>query len=386
MSAIDRAASATFDVAALRAAEFPVARRVAYLNHASDSPMPARTAAAMAERVAVLQDPARETGQREEHAAAARARLGRLLNAPPAQIGFLTNVAEAMSTVAMGMDWRPGDEVVLVEREFASLVYPWRNLERFGVRPVFVPKSGGGTDLDRVAAALSPRTRAVAISDVEYLTGFRNDLVGLGRLCRERGVLFAVDASQSLGAVPVDAAAWGADVVAAVGYKWLAAMHGIAVLYVAEAAMARIRPVAPGRLSVAGGWQSRDYALDWHPDARRYQGGAPNWLGIVALAASLGLLEEIGADAAMAHARSVLDYLLAGLQRLPVEIASDLRPTHRSQIVAFTTGSEAGDAALVDRLTAAGVAVSLRPFGVRLSVHYWNTAADADRLLDVVAG
>jgi selenocysteine lyase/cysteine desulfurase len=109
-------------------------------------------------------------------------------------------------------------------------------------------------------------------------------------------------------------------------------------------------------------------------------------MGIVALAESLGLLEELGVDAAMAHARSVLDHLLDGLQRLPVTITSDLRPAHRSQIVAFTTGEEAGDAALVRRLEEANVTVGLRPFGVRLSVHFWNTAADADRLLDVVAG
>lgn len=185
-------------------------------------------------------------------------------------------------------------------------------------------------------------------------------------------MLSAVDAGQVLGAY----------IVAAVGDKWPAPMHGIAAPSVAEGAMARIGPVGPGRLGVAGGWRSRDDALDGHPDARRYRGSAPNRAGIVALAESLGPREEIGVSATMARSRAVLD----GLRRLPVEITSDLRVGHRSQTVAFTTDSEAADAAPVRRLETADVAVGQRPFSVRLAVHLRNTAADADRLLDVVAG
>lgn len=374
------------DLAALRATEFPIAARRIYLNHASDSPMPARTARAMAARVAVLQDPALEVGQRETFARLARERLGRLLNASPSQIAFLTNVADATATVANGMTWRAGDEIVLVAQEFASFVYPWRNLERLGVRTILVPKDGAATDLDRIEAALTPHTRAVAISHVEYQSGFRNDLVALGRLCRDRGLLFVVDASQSLGSIPVDAAAWQADVVVAVGYKWLMAMHGIAVLLVSEAAMDRIRPVAPGRLSVTGGWQSQDYTLDWYPDARRYQSGAPNWLGIVALAESLGLLEEIGFEESTHQAGTVIDRLVAGLQQQGVTLTSDLRPAHRSLIVSFTTGGTGRDAALASRLAAAGVVLSQRAFGLRLSAHFWNTDEEVDRVLDILDG
>src|SRR5688500_13341515 len=112
----------------LRPVEFPLTERWAYLDHATVSPMPARTAVVMAERVAALQDPSRETGQREAFAEEARRRLGRLMNVPAGQVALLTNLAEAMAIVANGLPWTAGDEVVIPEQEFSSLVYPWLNL------------------------------------------------------------------------------------------------------------------------------------------------------------------------------------------------------------------------------------------------------------------
>jgi cysteine desulfurase/selenocysteine lyase len=368
----------------VRASEFPLTERWAYLDHATVSPMPARTAAVLRERIATLQDPSRETGQREAYAATARERLGRLMNVPPAQVALLTNLAEAMAVVANGLSWSHGDEVVIPEQEFSSFVYPWLNLERFGVRVVFVPKSGPATELDRIAAAMTPRTRVVAVSHVEFQNGFRHDMEALGRLCADRGVLLAVDVTQSLGVLPVDAQAWQADVVAAHGYKWLMAMHGIAGLYVSESAMARIRPTVPGRSSVTGGFESLDYALDWHPDARRYQSGGPNWTGAAAVATSLSLTEEIGIESGVAQAMSVADAVLAGLRELPVTITTDVRPDHRSQIVSFTTGADAADRALVAWAREAGVYLGRRGMGVRVAAHFWNSAGDAARLLETL--
>ncbi len=369
----------------LRNTEFPLTGRWAYLDHATVSPMPARTAAVMAERVAALQDPSRETGQREAFAEKARLRLGRLMNVPAAQVALLTNLAEAMAIVANGLPWSVGDEVVIPEQEFSSLVYPWLNLERHGVRVVFVPKSGPVTDLDRIAAAISPRTRVVAVSHVEFQNGFRHDMDALGGLCADKGVLLAVDVTQSLGVLPVDARAWRADVVATHGYKWLMAMHGIAGLYVSEAAMARIHPTVPGRSSVTGGFESLDFALDWYPDARRYQSGGPNWLGAAAVATSLGLTEDVGIDRASAQAIAVAEAVLDGLLSLPVTVTSDSRPKHQSQIVSFTTGSIEADKAIVAAGRDTGVYLGRRGMGVRIAAHYWNSIADAERLLEMVS-
>jgi cysteine desulfurase/selenocysteine lyase len=367
----------------LRTTEFPVSNKLAYLDHAAVSPMPVRTAELLAQRIAALQDPSLEEHHRERYFDEARERTGRLMNVPMSQIALLTNLGEAMAVVANGLDLSPRDEIILPEKEFSSLVYPWLLQERRGAKVVFVPKSGPATELERIEAAITPRTKVVAVSHVEFLNGFRHDMAALGNLCRSRKVLLAVDITQSLGVLPVDVASWGADVAAAHGYKWMMAMHGIAALYVSEEAMARIHPTIPGRSSVTGGFASLDFALDWHPDARRYQSGGPNWTGSAAVARSLSLTEEIGIDRAGVQATLVGSRVVDGLGETPVRIMSDLRPEHRSSIIAFTFGSPEQDATFVQSAKKANVYVGLRNMGVRVAAHYWNNFDDADHLLEL---
>src|SRR5262249_45626910 len=154
------------------------------------------------------------------------------------------NLAEGFSLCASGIDWRPGDNVVIPRDEFPSVVYPFMNLQRRGVELRLVEKDARGyTDLDRVAEAIDGRTRALAISHVEFMDGYRNDLATIGTLCRGHDVLSIVDATQSMGALPIDAAATGIDVLAAHGYKWLMASHGLGVIHFSDRALAEIHPV-----------------------------------------------------------------------------------------------------------------------------------------------
>ncbi len=370
-----------FDIEQLRRDEFPIVPEWVYLDHAAVSPMPNRTAAVLRQRIDTFQNPSLEDGSRERFGLLAKERVGRLMNVPATQIALQTNLGEAMAAVANGLSWKPGDQVVIPEMEFSSLVYPWMNLQSRGVDVVWASKRGPSTPLASIEAAMSERTRVVAVSHVEFLNGYRHDLVALGQLCAQRNVLLAVDATQSVGVLPVDAAAWQADVVAAHGYKWMMAMHGIAVLYVSERAMDQIAPTMPGRQSVTGGFESLDFALDWHPDARRYESGGPNWIGAAAVGSSLGIVEEIGIETAAAQAVSVASRVLDGLAELRVDVRSDLDSAHRSQIVTFTTGSPERDKAIVHELRERNVYVGKRNLGVRVACHFWNTTADANHLL-----
>lgn len=381
---LDSATHLTLDRAAVREAEFPALAPIAYLNHASDSPLPSRSARVMEERTALLTEPLRTVPAREGYLAAAQEQLGSMLRAAPSQLAFLTNVADATATIANGIDWRQGDEIVLVADELASFVYPWRNLAAWGVRCVFVPKTGVANDLARIEAAFTPRTRLLAISHVEFQSGFKNDLTAIGRLCRDRDALFVVDASQSLGVQSLDVECNNIDAAVAIGYKWLMAPHGISLLYIAERAMEQVRPTVPGRYSVEAGWKTADYPLDWFPDARRYQGGALNWIGLCALATSVRLLTEVGPEAVAAASSETAADLVGRLESLPVEITSDLWPAHRSQIVAFTFGSAAADDAFVSRAADAGVILGRRGCGVRVGTHFWTNGVDLDRLCDVI--
>ena len=371
-----------FDIEELRREEFPIVPEWAYLDHAAVSPMPNRTAIVMRHRIDTFQNPSLEDGTRERLGQLAKERSGRLMNVPATQVALQSNLGEAMAVVANGLPWERGDQVVIPEMEFSSLVYPWMNLQSRSVELVWAGKRGPSTPLDSIEAALTDRTRVVAVSHVEFLNGFRHDMAALGQLCADRNILLAVDATQSLGVLPIDAPAWQADIVAAHGYKWMMAFHGIAVLYVSERAMHRIAPTMPGRQSVIGGFESLDFALDWHPDARRFESGGPSWIGAAAIGTSLGIVEEIGIDAAAAHAVGVASHVLDGLADLPVEIMTDQELSHRSQIVAFTTGSIEHDSVLVQQLRSSKVYVGRRNLGVRVACHFWNTAEDADRLLE----
>ncbi len=372
------------DFPAIRTQEFAAAAKWTYFNHASDSPLPARAARVLRERIGLLEDPQLTVPAREGYLARAQEYLGRLIGGLPEQIAFLTNISDATSVVVNGLAWNAGDEVIVVSGEFASFVYPWKTLERLGVTVRVVQKEGVATLFDDIEAAITPRTRVLAISHVEYLSGFQNDLQALGALCRGNDVLFVVDASQSLGVIPIDAEVNGVDVLVAVGYKWLMSPHGISVLYVSPDAMEQIRPSTPGRYSVESGWQSVDYGLNWFPDARRYQGGALNWLGVCALAESTGLLDEIGIEQISTASRRICDGFLERIAGLPVRVTSDLRETHRSSILTFTFGLVDVDEDFVEFAAKAGVILGRRAFGIRFGAHFWNNEADLDRLIAVI--
>jgi selenocysteine lyase/cysteine desulfurase len=369
-------------LAALRG-EFPVAEEWAYLNHATHGPLSRRTVAAIDAVARAWTVPPTLGGGRDVAYNAARESVAALVGGTAANVAFVGNLAEAMSLCAAGIAWRPGDNVVIPRDEFPSVVYPFMNLERHGVELRLVPKGANGfTDLDRVAAAMDRRTRALVISHVEFMDGYRHDLGQIGSLCRKRGALSIVDATQSMGALPIDVAATGIDVVAAHGYKWLMCTYGLGVVHFSERALAEIHPVYVGRLSVTKGFEDLDYALDWRAGAERFQTGGFNWLSLAAFNASAELIRAAQPARTERHTLALTDRALEGAAAKGYTVTSSRDPAHRSQIVSFTTGRRDADAAIVADLARRHVAVSLRGRGIRVSPYFYNNDQDVDRLIE----
>lgn len=381
------ATAPTVDLAAVREREFPIVDEYTYLNAASQGPWPNRTARAV-ERVAALgQFPNTERALAEPAAEPlARARLARLIGAAESEIVFTGNTTHGMNICAGGIDWRPGDNAVVPAREFPSLSYAWLHLRERGVEVRRVPVAGAGPSVDDLMAAVDGRTRAVACSAITWDTGYRMDLEELGRRCAERGCLLILDGIQAVGARALDVAALRISALALHGYKWLMSGFGVGALYVASAALDRIRPTFIGSQAVAG--ESDDVTGDytWQPGAQRYQAGGGNRTGLAALAASLSLIEEIGMPTIEARGRALAELVHAGLRRKGevAGIVSSPDPARRSAIITFTTGSLAGDAALVQRLAEQRIVVALRPLGARVSPHVYNTEAEVARFLDAL--
>ncbi|HWQ11289.1 MAG TPA: aminotransferase class V-fold PLP-dependent enzyme [Roseiflexaceae bacterium] len=371
----------------LRAREFPLTAEVTYLNAATQGPLPSTTCRAIEEAVRRAQFPDTARAPVDQPVAeVARARLAHLLGVSTDDLAFTANTTTGLNICARGIDWRPGDNVVLPDPEFPSLTYTWLQLRELGVEVRQVPWDGDGPRVDTLMAAVDRRTRAVSCSAVAWDTGYRIDLEALGRRCAAAGCLLVVDGIQAVGAVELDLRALRVSALALHGYKWLLAGFGTGALYVAPEALDRIRPRFVGEQSFLSDDDPAASALAWQPGARRYTVGGANTLGLTALAASLALIEQVGMPAIAAHNRALGALLVNGLRRHAplVRLVSPADAARRAAIVTFTLGDVARDGALVDRLAEQGIVVARRPRGVRVAPHFYNTAAEVERLLAAI--
>ena len=370
----------------VRAREFPIARETTYLNTATQGPLPNCAVRAVEQTASLAQFP---SGDRARNAASpetlARERLARLIGARAEEIVFSGNTSHGLNICAQGIDWQAGDNVVVPAREFPSLMVVWFHLRQRGVEVRCAPWTGAGPTVEDIMSLVDERTRAVSCSAVKWDTGYRMDLEELGRRCAQKGCLLIVDAIQAVGALRLDVRAARISALATHGYKWLMAGFGIGALYVAPEALEQIRPVFAGHASVAGDEMAFDERFRWKPGAAGYAVGGSNRLGQSALAASLSLIKEIGINTIEEQNLALTEQLCTGLERnRNVRLVSSLEPAHRSAIVTFTLGDAQRDAALVEALEKQGIIVALRPLGVRVSPHFYNTESEIARLLDAL--
>ena len=362
--------------------EFPSAERVVHMNHAGISPLPRRVAAVLSTFAdeGLLLD--RHVYQRwEARAEAVRGAAARLIGARAHEVAFVRNTSEGLSLVASGLPWRAGDNVVAVADEYPSNVYPWFGLRRFGVETRLLVRRQLRVTATDSAAAIDDRTRAVALSAVDWQSGFRADLAAASEVCRARDTLLVVDGIQSVGALAIDVAACGLDVLAAGGHKWLLAPEGCGLLYVSDRVVERIHPVVLGWKSVEDADTYLPYHFHLRRDAARFEAGSAPHLGIHALGAAIDLLLAIGPAAVEARVLEITDQLADGLRQLGATILSPRGPAERSAILTFAFGDTPS---LHQALTEAGIVVRQRLGGIRLAPHFYNDASDIARVLDVV--
>lgn len=365
--------------------EFEQAPGLRYLNHAAVAPWPKRASEAVArfaqENVCL--------GARDYSAWMAmeqrlRERLKRLTNAPSTDdIALVKNTSEALSFVAFGIDWQPGDQIVISDEEFPSNRIVWEALADRGVEVVQVSLKGQDPEADLLAAC-GANVRLLAISAVQFASGLRLDLVRLGQGCRERNVLFCIDAIQQLGALPFDVQAYQCHFAMADGHKWMLGPEGLGVFY----CRADVRPQL--KLSEYG-WHMLEHMgdytrTDWEPahSARRFECGSPNMLGAAALDASLSLLEEVGMEQVSALLAERVQWLREGLSAITgVKLHSPEDPLRRSGIVSFSVEG-VDNAQVYQHLKHEQVVCITRGPGVRFSPHFYTSKQIIDETLALV--
>ncbi len=360
--------------------QFPVRENLVYLNHAAVAPLCRPAADAMK----ALADDCLEFGSLHYDRWMAayeglRVAAATLIGADKSEIALVKNTSEGIATIAMGLDWRPGDRIVGFQEEFPANLFPWKRLEARGVNVTWLSIQD---PLDRIDEACRG-ARLLAVSFVQFLSGYRAPLESIGEICRRRGCIYFVDAIQGLGAFPLDVRAARIHALAADGHKWLLGPEGCGLLYIDRALQDQVEPVEFGWTNVAhyADYASRDMTL--RPDAGRYECGTLNTIGCHGLRAAIEFLLAVGLDEIAPQVQGLADRLARGLQARGYELLTGRTPESGAGIVSFRkNGHEAGE--IVRRLRSQRIITAPRAGWVRVSPHFYISPGDIDRMLELL--
>ncbi len=345
-----------------------------FVNHAAVSQISLGVQRAMAEQTSLhVRDALAASRQSEAIYDEGRRRAGALVGAPADRVAYIQNTSHGISLIALGLDWRAGENVVVPGLEFPSNLLAWKALERRGIDVRLVASP------DALRDAIDERTRVVAVSHVQFYSGLRVDLGALGDACRARDTLLVVDGTQSVGALTLDMEGDGIDAVVVSAHKWMLGPLGVGFLALSERAFERITPRVVGWLSVSEPFAFRR-ELELLPDARRFEPGTENATGIYGLVERLRQIDALGIGRIEATVLARTRHLVERAAQAGLEVVS---PTARSGITLLRRPGVAPEVQFA-ALEAAGITASLRNGAVRISPHYYNTAEELDRVIDVL--
>jgi cysteine desulfurase/selenocysteine lyase len=357
--------------------QFPVTARLIYLNHAAVAPLCKAAADAMIHLAGdACQFGSLHYDQWLEAYDGLRVAAARLIGADPSEIAQIKNTSEGVATIALGMAWRPGDKLVCFREEFPANYLPWRRLENQGLRIEWLSVTDS---LDRIDEA-AKGARLLAISFVQYLSGYRANIAAIGEICRRRRCFFFVDAIQGMGAFPLDVEAMRIDALSADGHKWMLGPEGCGILYVRRERQDEIEPMEFGWTNVAAfnDYSARDMTL--RPNAGRYEPGTLNTIGCYGLRAAINFILGVGLERISPHVLALGDRIAAGAVAKDYEVLGERTPETGAGIVSFRKPGE--DCRLtVKRLKDEGIIVAPRQGWIRTSPHFYISPDDVDRLL-----
>ncbi len=372
-------------------AEFPALERYTYFTSNGLGALSRRVARVLHERVDDLTQNAIVSTlfHNGPIVAETRSRVALLLGCDPAEIAFCRNTSEGVLWAAAAMRWQAGDEVLVAQGEYPANVLPWMAQESRGVVTRVLPQRQRRLTPALVAEAWSPRTRLLAVSFVQYNSGFRADLRALADLVHQRGGLLFCDAIQGLGALRLDVRETGVDMLAAGTHKWLLGVQGLGLFYCRRALLAELDTthVATGSLVEDRDPEDPDAPYDRRliDEVRRFEEGTRNYLAIAALNESLRFLEEIGSERIENRVRALTDYVVAEVERRGGRVESPRGPGEWSGILLFAPPAAGPPAAdIVAAMHGERITINAREGCIHMGVHFYNTRAEIDRMLAVL--
>jgi cysteine desulfurase/selenocysteine lyase len=370
-----------------RRREFPICARKIYCAHAADAPLPRRVADAMRDSIERASSDARQYDLELAHIADTRKAVARLIGAQVSEISFTGPTSSGLNAIANGLDWSPGDEVVCYLDDYPANVYPWLALQRWGVKAVALETARiGAITPETVERALTKRTKLVALASANFCSGYRIDLEAIGALCAERGVLFSVDAIQTLGAFPI--ALDRIDFLSAGAQKWMLGPSGAGILYVKKSRRDLLRP------ATIGGWnvQSHNFIaqreIEYAEGGQKFEAGAYYHAAIAGLGAAATLLLEVGPAQVSERILALTEALTNEIGPSGFEFLSPQESENRAGILTFRHPKIPTDR-FFEALTKNEIVVSMRfdrrdRSWLRVSPHFYNTFAEMAKMAEVV--
>jgi cysteine desulfurase/selenocysteine lyase len=371
----------------LRRREFPICARKIYCAHAADAPLPQRVAEGMKDSVERASIDARQYEHELERIEQTRTLVARLLGAEREEIAFTGPTASGLNTVANGLDWKPGDEVVCYLDDYPANIYPWLALERQGVKPVLLETEQiGEITAEIVERALTKQTRLVALASANYCSGYRIDLDAIGALCAKRGILFSVDAIQTLGAFPVSLK--HVDFLSAGAQKWMLGPSGAGILYVKKNRADLLRPPILGGWNVVSPNFIAQRKVEFETGGRKFEPGAYTHSVLAGLRAATELLLEAGLTEISNQIGTLNQMLRDQLEPAGFEFLSPNDERNRCGILTFRHPQVPSET-LWEAAEKNDIVISLRfdrenRSWLRVSPHFYNTSAEIEKIAELL--
>ncbi|HWX19035.1 MAG TPA: aminotransferase class V-fold PLP-dependent enzyme [Candidatus Binatia bacterium] len=372
----------------LRRHEFPVAHDKIFLAHGGDCPLPRRVAEAVATYARQSSTGDQERFVYPQILSDGRKLAAQLLHSQPEEVAFVGPTSLALSFVAGGLKFRRGDNILIYFDDYPSNVYPWMALAGQGVEVRLMNTRGLGVIRPKdVLGQVDENTRLVALASCHFISGYRIDFQAIGKLLRERNILFCLDAIQTVGAFPM--AAEHVDLLAADAHKWLLGPCGAGLMYVRGPVQEQLNPTVYGWHNVRCPDFVAQEQIVFRSGAHKYEAGTHNLLGLVGLVTAMELLLELGVENIAHELLRKRAWLVPALQAKGYTVLhSDAPPENSSGITSFfQPGKDL--AALHQKLLDARIITSLRLARsgqkyIRLSPHFYNTDAELQRVLELI--
>lgn len=306
--------------------------------------------------------------------------IAEMINCNTDRLAFVDNTSNGLNILAQSIDWEKGDRILLNDIEFPANVYPFLNLKRFGVEVDFVKSKNGIVTAEQVIQSITPQTKLISISFVQFLSGYKVDLEKIGNHCRANNIIFCVDGIQGIGAMQIDVTKCKIDFLACGTQKWLLGLQGLAFIYIDEEFQKKMIPANVGWLSVENAWNLLDYKMDLKTSANVFQVGTLNAFGIYAFNTSLKLFRDFGFDNIEIEVLSNTRYLIDKLKS--IEFDCVLSKCSDAELAGIVTIKPKNPETVFEELTNKKIICSLREGFIRFAPHFYNTHHEIDKVVD----